>query len=130
MSTSDMTNRAQSAQDEIEWTSLTSDGQLDELKSLSFQKPVVIFKHSVRCGLSHSAKFKLEEEWNALKSDIYFFFLDLINYRPISDRLAMDFQVPHQSPQLLVIRNGQAVYDTSHHGVSVTSINRALMENA
>ena len=130
MSTSDMANQAEAGQDTNPWVSLTKNGQVEELKSYSYKKPVVIFKHSVRCGLSHGAKFKLEEEWNSLKSDIYFYFLDLINFRSISDKLATDFQVPHQSPQLLVIRDGQAIYDTSHHGVSVQAINRALMENA
>jgi bacillithiol system protein YtxJ len=130
MSTSNFSTHPSTVLSQTPWVSLTRDGQLEEVKSNSFEKPVVIFKHSIRCGLSHGAKYKLEEEWSLLSGDIYFYFLDLINFRSISDRLSTDFQVPHQSPQLLVIRNGQAIYDTSHHGVSVQAINNALLENS
>lgn len=109
-----------------DWQVLGEISQLEEIKKRSFEKPVVIFKHSVSCGISAMAKHKLESQWDFDQDSIDFFYLDLLALRPISNKIAEMFGVIHQSPQLIVIRNGEAVYNTSHHMVSVDAIKQAL----
>ena len=108
------------------WKVLNDAAQLKEIKKRSFERPVVIFKHSVTCGISAHAKHKLESAWDFADEDLEFYYLDLLSYRPVSNLVADTFNVIHQSPQLLVIKNGEAIYDTSHQMVSVDAIKGAL----
>ncbi len=93
----------------MNWIALTEDGQLEEIKEKSNQQPVVIFKHSTRCSISSMAKNRLERETPA--DNILFYYLDLIRYRPVSNKIAADFHVPHESPQILLIKNGECIYE-------------------
>lgn len=108
------------------WKKLSHPEQLEQLIQDSFQKPVVIFKHSTRCGISAHAKYRLESDWGFSEEDMDFYYLDLIAYRHVSNQIAETFRVTHQSPQIILICNGQAVFDTSHHMISVPVIRRAL----
>jgi bacillithiol system protein YtxJ len=100
----------------INWTSLTNLKQLDEIVLLSNKKPVAIFKHSTRCSISRFALKQFENEFDSADAtDTYF--LDLIEHRDVSNEIASRFQVVHQSPQLLLIKNGQSVYDVSHSDI-------------
>lgn len=109
-----------------EWKILDSGQQLKSIVEDSYSKPVVLFKHSISCGLSAGAKYRLEENWEQLSSDIDFYYLDLITYREISNKIANQFDVVHQSPQIIIISDGKAVYNTSHHRISIEDLNRAL----
>jgi bacillithiol system protein YtxJ len=100
----------------INWIPLQFVGQLDEIAALSDEKPAVIFKHSTRCSISRFALKQFENEY-ALEDKIDAYFLDLIEYRDVSNEIANRFQVVHQSPQLLLIKNGQSVYDASHSDI-------------
>ena len=71
-------------------------------------------------------KRQLENEWNLDTADIDFYYLDLINYRPISNQIAEDFQVVHQSPQLIVIKDGKAIYHDSHYSISVNQVKSTI----
>ncbi len=108
------------------WKVLNSLEQLEELKQSSFHKPVVIFKHSTRCGISAHAKYRLENDWGFSDADMDFYYLDLIAHRPVSNKITEAFQVVHQSPQIILLRNGQSVFDTSHHMISVPVLRQAL----
>jgi bacillithiol system protein YtxJ len=111
----------------MNWTQLNSQEGLEEIKTLSFQQPVMIFKHSTRCSISSTALNRLERSWNVSEMQgIKAFFLDLITYRPISNQIANDFKVEHESPQLLLIRNGACVYHNSHMGISYTELKKQL----
>jgi len=112
-----------------DWKILVQPEQLDELREASYQKPVVIFKHSTRCGISAHAKFRLEREWNFSTDELDFYYLDLIAYRPVSNQIAVDFGVTHQSPQIILLRNGKAVFDTSHHQISARTLQEALKKS-
>ena len=79
----------------------------------------VIFKHSTRCPISMMAKRRFEMDWDKLPADIPLYFLDLIKYRDISNQIALDFHVYHESPQVLLIKAGECVLDQSHGGISV-----------
>ena len=102
------------------WNTLTNESALAEVKKKSLEKPQVIFKHSTRCSISSMAKNRLEKA--AAPDNIDFNFLDLIKYRDISHKIADDFRVEHESPQVLLIKNGECVYDESHTGISMSEI--------
>jgi len=104
----------------MNWIPLTSDNQLKEIKEKSKDKPQVIFKHSIRCGISSMAKNRLER--SELPRSIDFYYLDLINHRSLSNKLADYFKVPHESPQVLLIKNGECVYEESHTGIRMDDI--------
>jgi bacillithiol system protein YtxJ len=100
----------------INWIPLTDLEQLNEIITLSNAKPVAIFKHSTRCSVSRFALKQFETQFDSADAtDTYF--LDLIEYRDVSNEIASRFQVVHQSPQLLLIKNGQSVYDASHSDI-------------
>ncbi len=102
------------------WIDLNSANQITEIKELSSLRPQVIFKHSTRCSISSMAKSRLER--NQQPESIDFYFLDLIKHRSLSTQIADDFAVYHQSPQILVIKNGECVYDESHSGIQMDEI--------
>lgn len=104
----------------MNWIQLNHENQLQEIKEKSSEKAQVIFKHSTRCGVSSVAKNRLEKAGAPEGADFYY--LDLINYRSISNRVAEVFRVHHESPQILVIRDGKCVYDESHMGISMNEI--------
>ncbi len=104
----------------MSWNDLTEEAQLDAIKKESAQKPVVILKHSTRCSISSMAKGRLER--SVAPEGVSFYYLDLIRYRNISNKIAEVFGVHHESPQVLIIRNGSCVYDDSHNGISMEEI--------
>ena len=100
----------------INWISLKDLGQLNEIVSISNEKPIVIFKHSTRCSISRMALKQFENEFD-LEDKIHAYFLDLLEHRDISNEIASRFNVYHQSPQLLLIKEGKSVYDVSHSDI-------------
>jgi monothiol bacilliredoxin len=104
----------------MKWILLSNEAQLEEIKVNSFIKPQVIFKHSTRCSLSGMARSRLER--NELPEDISFYFLDIINYRSISNQISHIFRVGHESPQVLLIRDGICIYNESHSGIDMDEI--------
>ena len=106
----------------MSWKVIDSLDHLDQIVDLSKNKNIVLFKHSTRCSISTIAKMRLEEEWNISKDDFEKYYLDLIRYRNISNEISERFQVHHESPQILVIRNGEAIYDVSHLDISIFDI--------
>jgi len=104
----------------MNWIPLTELDQLDQIKKQSFDSPQVIFKHSTRCSISSMALNRLERETAPSTADFYY--LDLIKYRSISNAIAEQFDVYHESPQILVIKNGECIYDESHQGISMFEI--------
>jgi bacillithiol system protein YtxJ len=104
----------------MDWIELTGITQIDFIKEKSKEKPQVIFKHSTRCSISTVVKNRLERSNEFPNADFYF--LDLIKHRSVSDKITDDFSVYHESPQVLVIRNGECVYDESHSAINMDEI--------
>lgn len=100
----------------INWNALTALQQLDEIATASNEKPVVIFKHSTRCSISRMALKQFENNFD-LHEEVKPYFLDLIEHRDVSNEIANRFEVVHQSPQILLIKEGKSVYDVSHDGI-------------
>lgn len=111
----------------MDWINLQSEDQLQEIISNSNSKPQVIFKHSTRCSISSMAKNRLDKKDNPDGMDFYY--LDLIRHRNISNKIASDFNVAHQSPQVLVIDHGKCVYDESHSGIMMDDIVASVSQN-
>ena len=110
----------------MNWRQLTSVSQLEEIKELSKQQPVAMFKQSTRCSISDMAKNRLESNWNFTDEALPIYYLDLLNHRDISGAIASEFNVEHASPQLIVVKDAKSVYDNSHMGISVDDIKKAL----
>ena len=107
------------------WNHLTDLNQLDDLIALSKETPVLIFKHSTNCSVSRMALKQFENDFDSsLKVTPYF--LDLIAFRLVSNAIAEKFQVTHQSPQLLLIKNGISVYDVSHNAIDAADLKSKL----
>lgn len=108
----------------LHWHILESDTQLASLIEASRTRPQVIFKHSTRCSVSGVAKARLEKA--AMLPDADFHYLDLLRFRPLSNQIAEDLKVYHESPQVLLIRNGECVYDESHLSISMDDLAEAM----
>lgn len=104
----------------LSWIPLTSSEELTTIKEKSKNAPQLIFKHSTRCNISSTAKGRLERDSQPVALDFYY--LDLIKYRALSNEIAETFKVHHESPQVLLIRNGECVYEESHLGISMDDI--------
>ncbi|MCB0658548.1 MAG: bacillithiol system redox-active protein YtxJ [Saprospiraceae bacterium] len=96
------------------WIHLINDNQLDQIIEDSFQVPVFIFKHSTRNSISSIALHRLETEWPFIRQNHKAYYLDVNRNRQLSRMVAEQFGVHHESPQLLVILNGECIYDASH----------------
>lgn len=106
------------------WQPLVDAYQVETIKKDSTQKDILIFKHSTTCSISAMAKMRLESDWNNLEVEAYY--LDLLKYRPISHLISETFDVEHESPQVLLIRNGVCIYDASHFDITVAELNETL----
>jgi bacillithiol system protein YtxJ len=97
--------------------------QLQRIKDESSETDVLIFKYSTRCSISGMVLSRLERAWNSEDmKKVKTYFLDLIAYRDISNTIEDLFEVRHESPQVILIRNGESIYDNSHMGISYTVI--------
>jgi len=103
----------------ISWKTLNSVDQLDSIIEDSHSEPQIIFKHSTTCPISGMAKRRLEGKWD-LKLEPYY--LDLLSYRSISNEISSRFAVQHQSPQVIMIIDGQAKYDESHLDITAEAL--------
>lgn len=104
----------------MNWIELLNVSQLDTIREESYSQPVVILKHSTRCNISSVAKGRLDR--SDAPQNILFYYLDLIAHRDISNKIAEMFHVHHESPQILMIRNGKCIYNESHNGISMDDI--------
>ena len=104
----------------MNWIQLTDEGQIQEIISKSTDKPQVIFKHSTRCSISAVAFQRLQKAKQP--EGIHFYYLDLMAHRSLSNKVSEVFKVHHESPQVLLIRDGKCVFDESHLGISMNDI--------
>jgi len=104
----------------MEWIKLAQEDGINEIIERSKEKPQVIFKHSTRCSISSVALQRMERAKQPPGIDFYY--LDLLAYRHLSNKVEDVFKVPHESPQVLVIKDGQCVYHDSHMGISMNDI--------
>ncbi|MFC5282846.1 bacillithiol system redox-active protein YtxJ [Pedobacter alpinus] len=101
----------------MNWIKLEDISQLNEVKANAGYS--VIFKHSTRCSISMMAKKRVDMDLDDLPETVKPYFLDLIAYREISNQIAEVFSVHHESPQLLLIKDGECILDQSHGDISI-----------
>jgi bacillithiol system protein YtxJ len=104
----------------MDWLSLTTEKQLEEIDKLSYTseiKGILLFKHSTRCSISSMALNRLERSLK-ISDSLPIYLLDLLDHRSISRHIAERYGVVHQSPQILIIKNGKCIYDASHSGIN------------
>ena len=107
---------------EAKFFTLNKMEQFDEIDEISHTKPVVLFKHSTRCIISRTVLKQFDTEFQFTEDKIAWYLLDLLNYRDLSNEIANRYNVVHQSPQIVVIRNGKAVFNESHDSISVEDL--------
>ncbi|HRD52532.1 MAG TPA: bacillithiol system redox-active protein YtxJ [Flavobacteriales bacterium] len=111
----------------MKWTALADVAQLDFIDKLSAMRPVLIFKHSTRCSISSAALNRLECSWTEADEALgAVYYLDLLRFRSISNAIAERYGVQHESPQVLVVRNGSCVHEASHLSITYSGSKEAL----
>ncbi|CAM1370813.1 Cytosolic protein [Tenacibaculum litopenaei] len=111
-------SKGEEVQSYINWIPLTNLEQLKQIQQQSKKEPIAIFKHSTRCGISSMVIQRFVKSFDEDLKDFKVYYLDLLSYRNISDEVGYTFQVLHQSPQLLVIKNGTVVAHASHYEIA------------
>jgi bacillithiol system protein YtxJ len=106
----------------MNWIELNSQGQVEQLVQDSHTAVQAIFKHSTRCFISKSVKRNFEAEWKGLGTDISVYHLDLIAHRDISNAIAATLGVNHESPQLIVLKDGKVIHHSSHQHISADAL--------
>lgn len=89
--------------------------QWQDILDLSKEKTVFIFKHSSRCGISSVVLNRFEKQISE-KGESYFY-IHIQAYRDISNWLAQELNIRHESPQLIVLKNREAVAHDSHYAL-------------
>ncbi|MDB4226349.1 bacillithiol system redox-active protein YtxJ [Flavobacteriaceae bacterium] len=110
----------------VNWIPLNSLEQIKTIKELSKSETIFVFKHSTRCGISSMVIKRFENLFDSSMNNIKVYYLDLLNFRAISDEVGYSFQAQHQSPQLLIIRNEVAVLNVSHYDITTVNIQKYL----
>ncbi len=106
----------------MNWIKLTSEEQLNQLNETSTSTTVVFFKHSTRCNISSTALNRIERQIGNNFTEVNFVYLDLLNYRNLSNLLSSTYGVEHQSPQVLVIKNKKCVANNSHLNIDIVDM--------
>ena len=111
----------------MNWIKLTNSADLNSIKKESQNELIMIFKQSTRCSISAMVLNRLERSWSQEElSNVRPYYLDLLQNRELSNQIANEFDVLHQSPQVLMLRNGEVVYHDSHMNISYDSIKEVV----
>ena len=113
-------------QSNVNWIPLTSLEQIDQIKEQSKSETILIFKHSTRCGISSGVLRRFEKMFDESMKNVKVYYLDLLSYRNVSNEIGYTFQVLHQSPQLLVVRNETSVAHASHYDITNVNLQQFL----
>lgn len=108
------------------WNSITSEKDVQNIIQQSFNKPQILFKDSVTCGISAFAKERLQKDYHLIETIADFNYLDLLAFRSVSNYIATELKVVHQSPQIIVIINGEVIYRCSHHSIQAEKIQEKI----
>ena len=110
----------------IRWNKITSIDDLKDIDASSHHQVCMILKHSTRCSISSMALSRLESHWNTNVTEVKAYYLDLIAHRGVSNAIAETYKVHHESPQILLIKDGNCFHDASHLDISVDEIEEVL----
>ena len=108
----------------MNWKDLTSIDELNGAIAESSDNLVILFKHSTRCSISRMALKMLEMGWDESLNGVSAYYLDLLNHRDVSNAIAEKLDVIHQSPQMLIIKNGSAVSVSNHSDINSDEVKK------
>lgn len=109
-----------------EFKEITSSPEFAELLAESCQRKIIIFKHSTTCPISERAYQEVKAFIQNSKDDVLVVMIKVIESRPVSNQVANDLEVKHQSPQVLLLSNRKVLWHTSHQSVTKDNIIKAL----
>ncbi|AZB26330.1 MULTISPECIES: bacillithiol system redox-active protein YtxJ [Chryseobacterium] len=115
-------NNSETSDQKSFWQNIKSEEDLEKAIESSYQHKIAIFKHSTSCFISKTVLRNFEKEIENSDQKVNVYFLDLLAHRPISNKIAEDFGIRHESPQLIVIENGKPVNSASHQDISLSQI--------
>lgn len=106
------------------WNEIQTEQDYQNAIESSLENTVVIFKHSIRCMISKTVLRNFEREISAKENldKIKFYYLDLINHRDISNKIAEKLGVIHQSPQIIIIKDKKAIKNASHENINLNLV--------
>lgn len=110
----------------LPWITLSNVSQLEDIVTKSKTKTQVVFKHSTRCGISRMVLNQFVDAYDLNENNLDLYYLDLLNYRDVSNEVGYTFQVMHESPQILVIKNGIVVSHASHGAINEVSLSQFI----
>jgi bacillithiol system protein YtxJ len=110
----------------MNWINIENSQEIDNILEQSKQIPCLIFKHSTRCHMSEMSKYIIENEWNLEENQLKAYCLDILKYKDLAIKIAEQFNEHHQSPQVLLIQNGECFYEESHLSISYEEIEEEI----
>ena len=113
----------------MKWRTITTEEDIEEMMRQSQSTACLVYKHSTRCTMSEMMKYILEEEWDFGETELIPYYLDILAHKKLAAKIADDFQVYHQSPQVLLIQEGECTFDEDHKAISVDEIREYLEDN-
>lgn len=99
---------------------------LNRLEELNAAGDYVVFKHSPRCSISNMAFDRYQRNLDAIPSGVQTYIVNVLTAREVSQAIARKFNVQHESPQVLYIRNGICIYTASHSGIDPRLISESV----
>lgn len=102
---------------------------LNRLEELNIQGDFIIFKHSPRCSISNMAIDRFQRRAEFLPPDTPAFLVDVLSSREMSQAIAAKYNIQHESPQVLFIRNGVCIYHASHSQIDPRELSEAVKAN-
>ena len=108
----------------LEWYNLGSITDLKAAIQYSNEQPILLFKHSTRCSISTSALERLKRNWNSSEVNVRAFYLDLLNHKDVSAEIAGLLRVEHQSPQMILVKDGAAIFSASHMDIDFEAVKK------
>jgi len=110
-----------------QWKELTSLHEWQEVFNESTDKPILVLKHSTTCPISAGAWREFQSYLNGNANDTAeYVMVKVIESRPVSNQITADLNVVHKSPQLILIRNKEAIWNTSHWHITEDNIRKVL----
>ncbi len=104
------------------WNTISTEQDVLQIIQKSSEKPQVIFKDSISCGISAFAKERLTTNHSLLDGIADFNYLDLLAHREVSNFIAKKLDVIHQSPQIIVLIDKKVIFRDSHHSIDMKKI--------
>jgi monothiol bacilliredoxin len=102
---------------------LSDRDSLEKLLTVSKERPVLVFKHSNSCGISSAAYREMEKLENVN-------LLEVQTASELSRELAMITGVRHETPQVIVLKDGKAVWNASHYDIKAGAVVEAMQANS